>query len=427
MKQTRISGFQWAMMVFIFFIITEVLHMILGDFQRAIHVKRYLFDIRSIAPLVAAIICIIIFKHRQIQLQSMKFTLSFKVIERMILALILPALIFILCMVSFNVFADSFILLQGDDLTVSVTSVLIGQLIMAFIIELGFRAYLQNVLETKLNTFFASIVVGIIYAIVNVHLDFSFTYTLYSILYAFAFSMLIGELIRATKGRTIYIATLFHAAMSFGLVFLFNEELGNVFAMKVIALATTVVAAGYILLTLIIRGVTYLFTRKSLDEVEANNYMDHLNEDSDLETADDHKKASAKNKKTPSTTSEKDKTTSVGDKAKTATAGAATASAVSTKAGNDHNNKDASAQEQSKETKTQEKSATSESHKSDDVATSTDSDALERAQASVEHSEDTIKRSTDKDRTEQDKAKSTTDTHGERTSFNLKNEHDHRR
>ncbi|MEJ7271830.1 lysostaphin resistance protein A, partial [Staphylococcus epidermidis] len=79
--------------------------------------KRYLFDIRSIAPLVAAIICIIIFKHRQIQLQSMKFTLSFKVIERMILALILPALIFILCMISFNVFADSFILLQGDDLT----------------------------------------------------------------------------------------------------------------------------------------------------------------------------------------------------------------------------------------------------------------------------------------------------------------------
>ncbi|MEJ7217795.1 lysostaphin resistance protein A, partial [Staphylococcus caprae] len=88
--------------------------------------------------------------------------------------------IFILCMISFNVFADSFILLQGDDLTVSVTSVLIGQLIMSFIIELGFRSYLHNVLETKLNTIFASIVVVIIYAIVNVHLEFSFTYTLYS-------------------------------------------------------------------------------------------------------------------------------------------------------------------------------------------------------------------------------------------------------
>ncbi|CAM3153281.1 type II CAAX prenyl endopeptidase Rce1 family protein [Staphylococcus argensis] len=424
MKQTRISGFQWAMMVFIFFIITEVLHMILGDFQRAIHVKRYLFDIRSIAPLVAAIICIIIFKHRQIQLQSMKFTLSFKVIERMILALILPALIFILCMVSFNVFADSFILLQADDLSVSVISVLIGQLIMAFIIELGFRSYLQNALETKLNTFFASIVVGIIYAIVNVHLEFSFTYTLYSMLYAFTFSMLIGELIRATKGRTIYIATLFHAAMSFGLVFLFNEELGNVFAMKVIALATTVVAAGYIILTLIIRGVTYLFTRKSLDEVEANNYMDHLNDNSDLETADDSKKASAKNKKSQSTTSKKDKTISDDDRAKAATAGA-----VTTKASKGQNNKDASAQEQpkEKETQPQEEAAKAETTKSDEATSSSDSDALERAQASVEHSEDTIQRPTDKDRTELDKTESTTDTHGERTSFNLKNEHDHRR
>ena len=53
--------------------------------------------------------------------------------------------------------------------------------------------------------------------------------------YTFAFSMIVGELIRATNGRTIYIATLFHAAMSFGLVFLFSEEIGDLFSMKVIA------------------------------------------------------------------------------------------------------------------------------------------------------------------------------------------------
>ena len=31
--------------------------------------------------------------------------------------------------------------------------------------------------------------------------------------------MIIGELIRATNGRTIYIATAFHASMTFALVF----------------------------------------------------------------------------------------------------------------------------------------------------------------------------------------------------------------
>ena len=55
------------------------------------------------------------------------------------------------------------------------------------------------------------------------------------------FSMIIGELIRATNGRTIYIATAFHASMTFALVFLFSEETGDLFSMKVIALSTTIV------------------------------------------------------------------------------------------------------------------------------------------------------------------------------------------
>ena len=45
--------------------------------------------------------------------------------------------------------------------------------------------------------------------------------------------MIIGELIRATNGRTIYIATAFHASMTFALVFLFSEETGDLFSMKV--------------------------------------------------------------------------------------------------------------------------------------------------------------------------------------------------
>ena len=99
--------------------------------------------------------------------------------------------------------------------------------------------------------------------------------------------MIIGELIRATKGRTIFIATIFHAAMSFGLVFLFNEELGSVFAMKVIALSTSAVAVVYILLSIIIRAILYFFTKRSLDEVDSNNYLDHVSEDSETAQADD--------------------------------------------------------------------------------------------------------------------------------------------
>ena len=288
MNKQRISGFQWAIMIFIFFIIAYAAPIILKDLQSTISLKTFVFDLSAIAPFIAALICIIVFSNRKAQLSGLKLTIDLKVIERILLAFILPLVIFLIAMVSFNIFADSFVLLQAEDLSVSITAIILGQLVMAFLIEFGFRSYLQNIIETKMNTFFASIIVGILYSIWNINMAFSLEYTLYGLLYTFAFSMIIGELIRATKGRTIYIATIFHAAMSFGLVFLFNEELGSVFAMKVIALSTSAVAVVYILLSIIIRAILYFFTKRSLDEVDSNNYLDHVNEYSEVPQEEDN-------------------------------------------------------------------------------------------------------------------------------------------
>lgn len=313
MNTKRIPGFQWAMMIFIFFIIAYAAPIILKDFQGTISLKTFVFDISSLAPFIAAIICLLVFKHRGTQLGSLKFSISLKVIERIILALVIPLIIFIIAMICFNVYADSFVLLQTEDLSVSIISIIIGQIIMAFLVEFGFRSYLQHIVETKMNTFIASIIVGIMYSIWNVNISFSFDYAIYSFLYSFAFSMIIGELIRATKGRTIYIATIFHATMSFGLVFLFNEELGDVFPMKVIALSTVAVAAVYILLSIIVRAILYFFTKRNLDEVDDNNYLDHVNETSENDAQiddDDVDEDSVKDEnKTNTSTSDSSKST----------------------------------------------------------------------------------------------------------------------
>ncbi|MEW8965337.1 CPBP family glutamic-type intramembrane protease [Staphylococcus arlettae] len=286
MNNKRIPGFQWAMIVFLFFIIACVLPIILKDFQGSLPYKSFVFDITAIAPFIGALFCLLIFKHKRLQLGGLKFTIGLKTIERILLALILPLTILAVAMVSFNILADSFILLQAEDFSVSLTTVIIGQLITAMLIEFGFRSYLQNIVENRIYTFFASILVGILYSIWNLNLSFGMTFAAYNFLYTFAFSMIIGELIRGTKGRTIYIATLFHFVMSFGLVFLFNEELGNVFAMKVIALSTVAVGVVYLLITMIIRVILYFFTKRNLDEIEENNYMDHLDDESHLDVTD---------------------------------------------------------------------------------------------------------------------------------------------
>ncbi|HHP5390490.1 TPA: CPBP family intramembrane glutamic endopeptidase SdpC [Staphylococcus aureus] len=279
MKNNKISGFQWAMTIFVFFVITMALSIMLRDFQSIIGVKHFIFEVTDLAPLIAAIICILVFKYKKVQLAGLKFSISLKEIERLLLALILPLVILIIGMYSFNTFADSFILLQSTGLSVPITHILIGHILMAFVVEFGFRSYLQNIVETKMNTFFASIVVGLMYSVFSANTTYGTEFAAYNFLYTFSFSMILGELIRATKGRTIYIATTFHASMTFGLIFLFSEEIGDLFSIKVIAISTAIVAVGYIGLSLIIRGIAYLTTRRNLEELEPNNYLDHVNDD----------------------------------------------------------------------------------------------------------------------------------------------------
>lgn len=292
MKNNKISGFQWAMTIFVFFVITMALSIMLRDFQSVIGVKHFIFEVTDLAPLIAAIICILVFKYKKIQLAGLKFSISLKVIERLLLALILPLIILIIGMYSFNTFADSFILLQSTGLSVPITHILIGHILMAFVVEFGFRSYLQNIVETKMNTFFASIVVGLMYSVFAANTTYDTEFAAYNFLYTFSFSMILGELIRATKGRTIYIATTFHASMTFGLIFLFSEEIGDLFSIKVIAISTAIVAVGYIGLSLIIRGIAYLTTRRNLEELEPNNYLDHVNDDEETNHTEAEKSSS---------------------------------------------------------------------------------------------------------------------------------------
>lgn len=292
MKNNKISGFQWAMTIFVFFVITMALSIMLRDFQSVIGVKHFIFEVTDLAPLIAAIICIVIFKYKKVQLAGLKFSISLKVIERILLALILPLIILIIGMYSFNTFADSFILLQSTGLSVPITHILIGHILMAFVVEFGFRSYLQNIVETKMNTFFASIVVGLMYSVFSANTTYGTEFAAYNFLYTFSFSMILGELIRATKGRTIYIATTFHASMTFGLIFLFSEEIGDLFSIKVIAISTAIVAVGYIGLSLIIRGIAYLTTRRNLEELEPNNYLDHVNDDAETNHTEAEKSSS---------------------------------------------------------------------------------------------------------------------------------------
>ncbi|UXU64718.1 CPBP family intramembrane metalloprotease [Staphylococcus agnetis] len=295
MKHSRISGFQWALTIFIFFVIAYASPIILRDFQQASGLKNFVFSLNSLGPFIAAIVCILIFKHKKEQLEGFKLGINLKVIERLILALTLPLVIFIIGMYSFNTYGNSFILLQAKDLSETVWTILIGHLFMAFFIEFGFRAYLLNIVERRLPFLIANVGVSLLYLIWDVNTAFGMPYTMYSAIYVFSFSMLVGELVRGTGGHAIYIATLFHAAMSFAKVFFFSEEIGDVFSMQVLAYATAAIAIIVILFSLIKRLImprhegddddTPMFNKQSREaEIEeADNAARHAHDTSETE------------------------------------------------------------------------------------------------------------------------------------------------
>ncbi|MDI6927028.1 hypothetical protein QMN62_27275, partial [Escherichia coli] len=80
----------------------QALSIMLRDFQSVIGVKHFIFEVTDLAPLIAAIICIVIFKYKKVQLAGLKFSISLKVIERILLALILPLIILIIGMYSLS-------------------------------------------------------------------------------------------------------------------------------------------------------------------------------------------------------------------------------------------------------------------------------------------------------------------------------------
>ncbi|MCS4486068.1 CPBP family intramembrane glutamic endopeptidase [Staphylococcus americanisciuri] len=268
MKQSRISGFQWAISIFVFFVIAYASPLILQDFQKASGLKPFVFMLNSLGPFIAALICLLIFKHKREQLSGLKLTINLKVIERLLLAVTLPMIIFIGGMYMFNTYADSFILLQSKDLSETIWTILIGHLLMAFFIEFGFRLYLFNLVESKIPHFFANIFVSFLYLIWDINTSFGMPYTMYSAIYVFAFSMIIGELIRGTGGRAIYIVTVFHATMTFAKVFFFSEELGDVFSMKVLAYSTAAVAVVVVTLGLF-ASIIHYFQRKRQEKSTA--------------------------------------------------------------------------------------------------------------------------------------------------------------
>ncbi len=179
---------------------------------------------------------------------SLNINFDFLILKKIIIVIAVPLLlnsiVFFLCYIwggstnlSINISQQHFIL--------ALVTIFIGALGE----EIGWRGFLQPLLETKYHPLIASIFVGILWGGWHIHyLRNGGTYFFSFVLFTVAVSVIIAWILRGTN-YSIVLSTLFHAIINFTFFILLKDVIMNHRFMIILALvwglAATVIAFKY--------------------------------------------------------------------------------------------------------------------------------------------------------------------------------------
>ncbi|WP_179281343.1 CPBP family intramembrane glutamic endopeptidase [Paenibacillus sp. XY044] len=127
--------------------------------------------------------------------------------------------------------------------------IVIAQFIGAAGEEIGWRCFLQPALQTRMGSFPASMIVGLLWGAWHIGVFAEgWAYAALFMLSAVSISVLLGELLRGLRGGQLLISASVHALINLGMLLWLNEEDGSQLAMGTLAFADTIAAIAAICL-----------------------------------------------------------------------------------------------------------------------------------------------------------------------------------
>jgi membrane protease YdiL (CAAX protease family) len=257
----------YVLAVVVFYIVTSIAALLLGMIQPATHIPEIIIQLTQFGPTIGVISVILIFsKKLNLRLaKSLKFNSI--VLKRLLIAVLLVAEIFALSIVWFKINGHDIVYSNPSSLSQPFLLILIAQFIGAAGEEFGWRCFLQPFLQSRIGVLLSSIIVGLLWGLWHVGIFAQgAAFAGFFLLMAIALSIIMGELLRHSKGNNLFISTTFHALINIGLLLLFNEEDGDVFAMGTVAVVCTLVSIS-----------VYLFNNfTSHDSKLKNTYSDEV-------------------------------------------------------------------------------------------------------------------------------------------------------
>ena len=211
----------WKLILFVVFAFVFVT--ILAMVQMAINLSFGIITLPQLAPTMAYILIIILFKnlYRPITVEINKI-----VLVKSFIAIIFPLALFTLAYYIGK--------LMGMDVNIEsnlfsiITIGLLGIIIGAVTEEIGWRSFFQPTLEQKHSVFVSSVMVGLIWGIWHIgHFMNGPIFMLGFLLFTISVSIIIVFLYKNTQ-YNIIISSLFHASINIGFTIYFTNGFENV-------------------------------------------------------------------------------------------------------------------------------------------------------------------------------------------------------
>ncbi|MCL2327378.1 MAG: CPBP family intramembrane metalloprotease [Bacteroidetes bacterium] len=230
--------------VTLFVFITLVLTVAFAIIQQKTGLSFEKISLPQLAPAVVVLILFFIFKNL-----PARINLNFDkvILTKSLLALAVPAFLFAIAF-----FIGKYLNLNvkiTENLSTLLPVMITGMVIGAFAEEIGWRSFLQPILEKKNSVLVASILVGVIWGLWHVgHYKSGLLFMTGFLLFTISASIIIAYLLRGTEYNLI-ISAIFHLSINVCFLVFFHNSMADSKFMLVNGLVWLIPAIGIVVLT----------------------------------------------------------------------------------------------------------------------------------------------------------------------------------
>lgn len=243
----KIKATKMVIIVLVYYLVTLFAAGFFGLIQPKTGIPTEVIQLTQFGPTFGVVIVMLLFRRHSLHIAS-GFRFNSNILRRLLIVLASIVFVFAIAIGWYRIWGVSVDFVHPSDLSNPFWLIIIAQFIGAAGEEFGWRCFLQPFLQTRLKVLSASLIVGLLWGIWHVGIfSEGFMFAGLFILSTVSMSVFLGELLSRGKGNHLMLAVSFHALMNLGMLLLFDEENGNVFAMAALAGVVTILALSFLL------------------------------------------------------------------------------------------------------------------------------------------------------------------------------------